>query len=133
MIRTVATGLAAAGLVVGLAACQTGRSASPFAGDLEALGTEPFWNVRIHGERIVLSRLERPQIVLAQSSRAVVGDRATWTGSTDGVAVAVTLQVEACSDGMSDRTWPMSAQVRLGSETLKGCAAPPRNLGDSRP
>ena len=28
-----------------------------------------------------------------------------------------------CSDGMSDRTYPLTAKVEIGDETLTGCAA----------
>ncbi|MDP3175734.1 MAG: hypothetical protein Q8M88_14985, partial [Phenylobacterium sp.] len=52
------------------------------------------------------------------------GDAAAWGASTD--ALQVRLRKTACSDGMSDREYPMSAEVRAGAETLTGCAdAPP--------
>ena len=36
--------------------------------------------------------------------------------------MTVTLYVSECSDGMSDLRYPMTAEVALAGETLRGCA-----------
>ena len=47
-----------------------------------------------------------------------------WRGQTEqGQALSVTLIETACSDGMSDRTYPLTARVEIGAEVLNGCAA----------
>jgi uncharacterized membrane protein len=39
-----------------------------------------------------------------------------------GQAFTVTLRATECSDGMSDRVYPLEAEVQYKGETLKGCA-----------
>ena len=35
----------------------------------------------------------------------------------------MTLIATECSDGMSDRVYPLTARVEIGDDTLTGCAA----------
>lgn len=91
---------------------------------IRALGTEPFWAVDItDGTKFKLSRPDKPDLLAEAPGAAMSPDGATWVakGAT-GEQLTVTLQMGACSDGMSDRTYPMSAEVVLLNETLKGCA-----------
>ena len=39
-------------------------------------------------------------------------------------ALNVVLIATECSDGMSDRTYPLTAKVEIGDDELTGCAAP---------
>ena len=43
-----------------------------------------------------------------------------WIEAADGLN---TLIATECSDGMSDRIYPLTARVVIGEETLQGCAA----------
>jgi Predicted membrane protein len=89
------------------------------------LGTEPFWSVDITETELVYTnpepdseqRAARPEPVLA-------GTTATWTSATTaGVPLVITVIATDCSDGMSDRTYPLVAKVELGTQILNGCAA----------
>jgi uncharacterized membrane protein len=52
------------------------------------------------------------------------GTTATYEATTQtGAVIRLMLAATECSDGMSDRTYPLSAIVRIGDETLTGCAA----------
>jgi len=53
----------------------------------------------------------------------------------EGAAVTITLTPGACSDGMSDRTYPYVATIALGDETLRGCGYTDRQpfTGDAAP
>jgi uncharacterized membrane protein len=54
----------------------------------------------------------------------VQGTTAVYASAAeDGTALVVTLIATECSDGMSDRTYPLTARVELGGQTLNGCAA----------
>jgi uncharacterized membrane protein len=54
----------------------------------------------------------------------VQGTTATWEAETaDGTTLKVTLIATECSDGMSDRTYPLTALVKVGDRDLTGCAA----------
>ncbi|HUH10011.1 MAG TPA: hypothetical protein VLZ73_05630, partial [Brevundimonas sp.] len=52
------------------------------------------------------------------------GTVAVWTTATEAkTPLVVTLMATDCSDGMSDRTYPLTAIVKLGDRLLTGCAA----------
>jgi len=91
---------------------------------LRALGTEPFWAVELTGSEMVYSGVDRPEQRAPQGQPMMQGTMAIWEGTTGaGNALKVTLTATDCSDGMSDRTFPLTAMVEIGDETLMGCAA----------
>ncbi|WP_122468506.1 hypothetical protein [Brevundimonas lutea] len=92
---------------------------------LAVLGTEPFWSVRIRPDGIEYDGVDRPLRRGANPGPMVQGTTAVWaTATEDGQTLVVTLAATPCSDGMSDRAYPLTAQVEVGAETLNGCAAP---------
>lgn len=91
---------------------------------VRALGTEPFWGVDITPTEIKYSGVDRPEQTGPNPGPAVNGTMATWdTQTTQGNRLEITLIATECSDGMSDRTYPLTARVVIGEETLQGCAA----------
>lgn len=91
---------------------------------IRALGTEPFWAVELTGSELVYSGVDRPEQRAPQGQPKLQGTMAIWEGTTGaGNPLSVTLTATDCSDGMSDRTYPLTAMVRIGDETLMGCAA----------
>jgi uncharacterized membrane protein len=101
-----------------------------FAGDLDAKGTEPFWAVQIRKETLVLTRPDHADLTAPHGGPQVADGAAVWNGGVGRAALKVTLRKGECSDGMSDRTYPLTAEVEIGDETLKGCGAP---AGDNPP
>jgi len=83
-----------------------------------ALGTEPFWSVAITPQELVYSGVDRPEARFANPGPRIDGDTAVIAAE----GLAVTLKAATCSDGMSDRTYPLEAEVTAGAEVLKGCA-----------
>lgn len=129
---------AAAPLVLALAACsQPGNEAPPAAKtepralagvDLDqpvrVLGTEPFWAVEITPQGLTYSGVDRPEQKAANPGPVLQGALASWTARTEaGTPLIVTVTATDCSDGMSDRTYPLAARVEINGETLTGCAA----------
>jgi len=93
-------------------------------GAISVLGTEPFWSVGFEGETLTYSGLDRPEQRAARPAPTLTGPIATWTATTDaGNPLVVTLTAGECSDGMSDRIYPLTAQVEISGEVLNGCAA----------
>lgn len=93
-------------------------------GDVSLVGTEPFWGVQFTTGAVSYSGVDRPEQTAARPEPVIQGTVATWTMTTDaGNELVVTLMETECSDGMSDRTYPLTAQVVIGEETLNGCAA----------
>ncbi|MFN3815854.1 COG3650 family protein [Brevundimonas sp.] len=91
---------------------------------LRALGTEPFWAVNIDENGLVYSGVDRPEERAPNVGPEMAGTTAMWSSQTDqGRALSVTLIQTPCSDGMSDRTYPLTARVEIGEEVLNGCAA----------
>lgn len=101
-----------------------GPMVSDFSQPMTARGTEPFWALRIDGTRFTLQRPDQPEVVFEAPGATVIPGRATWEARrADGAVMKVTLYVSECSDGMSDLKYPMTAEVELGAETFRGCAA----------
>ena len=100
---------------------------------IRALGTEPFWSVAITKDAMVYTGVDRDEQRAGSPQPVVQGTTAVYTGATtDGTAMVVTLIATECSDGMSDRVYPLTAKVELGEVSLNGCAASQAFL-DTRP
>lgn len=90
-----------------------------------AVGNEPGWYVEVgrgaaaalhatldYGDR----KVEVPQAV------ALDGDGFGYHGTaTDGSRVVLRIRREACSDGMSDRSYDTSAVLDVGDASYRGC------------
>jgi len=126
--------------VFGLAACdrETAPPASPapapepshvlggvdLGQPVKAVGNEPFWSVMMDGSAMTYGGPDRPEQRAAQPAPQIQGTTAIFTGETPaGKPFVVTLIATECSDGMSDRTYPLVARVKVADETLTGCAA----------
>lgn len=101
--------------------------APPAAADvsrpLNAIGTEPFWSLRIRSDGLTFSAPDQADVTAPASVPAVAGATARWTGTgSDGKPLTVSLAAAACSDGMSDAVHPFTAAVEAGGRSLKGCA-----------
>ena len=91
---------------------------------LRVLGTEPFWAIEITPTGLTYSGVDRPEQKAANPGPALQGTVAVWTTATEArTPLVVTLMATDCSDGMSDRTYPLTAKVEIGGENLTGCAA----------
>lgn len=103
--------------------------ANPAAGGMDisqpitALGTEPFWSLKIVGTTLTLTRPDAPDRIFKAPGAALQPGHATWVAkSDDGAQLTVTLYASECSDGMSDRKYPWNAEVVLYDRALRGCA-----------
>jgi uncharacterized membrane protein len=76
---------------------------------------------------MVLSRPDRPDLRAAPVQQSLYEDSAVIRGRTaQGSVLVLTLSVLPCSDGMSDRTYPLTARMSVGQNEdtrLAGCAA----------
>lgn len=113
----------AALLSLALAGCTPPTPVQPptgFASPMRMVGTEPFWGARIAAEGITLSGADRAERRWAAVDPVVTRAGARWSAP----GAEFTIVREPCSDGMSDRSYPFAAEVAVGGETLRGCAAP---------
>lgn len=89
-----------------------------------AVGTEPFWAVEVRSDGLVYSGADRPEQRAPNPGPVIQGTTAVYASATPtGTALVLTLMDTDCSDGMSDRTYPLTARVEIAGETLNGCAA----------
>lgn len=95
-----------------------------FSGDFNLVGTEPFWGGKIRGDGLTLSRPGQPEVSATNAGVRVEGDVGVWGAGH----LVIRLTPEACSDGMSDRTYSHRAEVTFNGKVLKGCAATPAEL-----
>ncbi len=133
--------LALAALSLGLAACSNPGETPPaeapptpaapvvlggvdLGQPLRAIGTEPFWGIEITPEHLAYTAIDHPGLTVTNPGPTLQGTTAVYAAAgADGATLVVTLIATECSDGMSDRVYPLTARVELGSQTLNGCAA----------
>ena len=116
----------AAALALLAAACApTPRpDAGTFPQALSGLGTEPFWGVRIEGTTVSYTNPQTPTPHSTTVTRREASGRLELAGTLDGRSLRITVAPQACSDGMSDRTYPFTLTLALGEQMLEGCAYP---------
>lgn len=123
--------IAAAGL---LAACQPGGGAGvPDAESQKALdaigtevvhfvGTEPFWSGQVKGGSLTYQTPENQKGVTIGVERFTGLGGFSYSGTLDGSSLDMMVTLGECSDGMSDRTYPLIATLKLAGQTRLGCA-----------
>ena len=99
-----------------------------YGGDFDAVGTEPFWTLKIRDASMVLARPDHPEVATANPGVRADGDQGVWDGTVGERRLVLRLTPGDCSDGMSDRHYGYSAEVWTDGETLRGCAAKAQDL-----
>lgn len=100
---------------------------APFAGiapedTIHFTGTEPFWGGKASGEALTYSTPDNPQGTSIAVKRFAGRGGLSLSGSLDGRQFDLTITTGECSDGMSDRTYPFVATLKIGEENRNGCA-----------
>jgi uncharacterized membrane protein len=96
---------------------------------LRILGTEPFWAITTDDNDVLLERPDAAPQHFTPSGFHVTGNQAELRSTT----LSIVLTPGPCSDGMSDRQYPLTAEVRLDDKVLKGCALPKAEADKARP
>lgn len=94
-----------------------------YSGDFDAVGTEPFWNLKVRADGMTLARPDHPEVATANPGVRADGDQGVWDGTAGERRLVLRLTPGDCSDGMSDRRYGYSAEVWIDGETLRGCAS----------
>ncbi len=119
-----------------LAACQSGTDSGvpgdsadtrPYAGIglsevLKFTGTEPFWGGQVSGTSLTYTTPENPDGQTITVKRFAGRGGLSFSGTLEGQPVDMAVTPGECSDGMSDRTYPLVVTLRLRGETRNGCA-----------
>jgi uncharacterized membrane protein len=96
---------------------------------LVCLGNEPFWNLEVGRATAKYSAPDATVVLVPSNARHAAGMpgdnfRVYELRRADGkgvVTLVVTRPKEACSDGMSDRTYAYHAVVILAEDVRAGC------------
>ncbi|KWV92394.1 COG3650 family protein [Erythrobacter sp. YT30] len=89
---------------------------------ITAVGTEPFWSIEITRDQAFFSSPEQMDGIAFEVSRFAGNNGLGFSGEMQGEKLNLTITPGQCSDGMSDRTFPYTATLLLGDDTLEGCA-----------
>lgn len=84
-------------------------------------GTEPFWGAKISGETVLYTTPPNLDGTMGDVTRFAGNGGLSYSGTLGDTAFHAMVTPGECSDGMSDRTYPFTATVRLGEELLTGC------------
>lgn len=88
-----------------------------------AVGTEPFWGARIEGRCVTYSHPEDQSgtRVWARYTKGQGGE--AWEGALGGKPFELRIRpARGCSDGMSDKRYPLAVDLTVNGEQRKGCA-----------
>lgn len=88
---------------------------------LRFTGTEPFWGGEVSGGSLLYSTPENPTGTQIAVSRFAGNNGLSFSGALGGQGFDMAVTQAACSDGMSDRTYPFIVSLRLGGEVRQGC------------
>lgn len=98
--------------------------------EFRAMGTEPFWSISVTKTQLTLSTPDNQEGVTVPVVRQDGAENALFTATIAGQELQLLVTPGACSDGMSDKTYPWTVERTLGEDSVDGCAEPP--LADSK-
>jgi len=104
--------------------CDT-QDGEPVTYKLKAIGTEPFWAAEVQGRCVTYKTPEDQQGTRVWTHVDTGPQGSAWNGALRGKQFQLYVRPGApagCSDGMSDKAYPMDAVLRVDGETRKGCA-----------
>lgn len=89
---------------------------------VEFTGTEPFWSGAARGGELTYRTPEEPDGTSIAAERFAGRGGVSWTGTWQGQPFRLAITEGACSDRMSDRTYPFTATLEVLGELREGCA-----------
>ncbi|MDC7684350.1 hypothetical protein PQU92_13765 [Asticcacaulis sp. BYS171W] len=101
---------------------------------LSVIGTEPFWGLTLKEDDMILVRPGQEDVVFPRHMFEVNKDKdGAQRAELISNEISLTLIAQKCSDGMSGRTYPLTAEANIGDEILKGCALPTASMEKPKP
>ena len=89
---------------------------------LRFTGTEPFWGGEVSGTTLTYSTPENQDGTEIEVERFAGRGGIAFSGTLEGAAFEMMVTPLACSDGMSDRTYPFTVTLGIGEDKRNGCA-----------
>jgi uncharacterized membrane protein len=92
---------------------------------IRAVGTEPFWSARIEGRCVLYSHPEDQKGTRIWTRFEPLAGGGTWSGALGGRQFELKASPRpGCSDGMSDKKYPLAVDLIVAGERRSGCAEP---------
>ena len=119
--------------VLALAACHSdtenlpgGEGREPYSGLAEGellrfTGTEPFWGGEVSGGTLIYTTPEDQEGQAIEVGRFAGRGGLSFSGTLDDAPFILAVTELACSDGMSDRTYPFTVTVQVRGSMRSGC------------
>ncbi|WP_435416953.1 hypothetical protein WAB17_08620 [Parerythrobacter aurantius] len=85
-------------------------------------GTEPFWGGTVDGETFLYTTPESMDGTAIAVARFTGQGGLGFSGTLGGQRLDLLITQGECSDGMSDRTYPFVATLKIGEDVRQGCA-----------
>ena len=90
---------------------------------IKAIGTEPFWGARIDGRCVTYMTPEDQKGTRIWTQFSGSREQGVWTGFfANRRFILRTRPASGCSDGMSDRRYPLAVTLTVAGEQRTGCA-----------
>ena len=86
------------------------------------VGTEPFWGGKVGGGQLTYSTPENHDGETIAVRRFAGNNGLGFSGTLERGPFDLTITPGTCSDGMSDRSYPYTATLKLADEQRNGCA-----------
>lgn len=86
-----------------------------------ASGNEPFWNVSVTAQGLVLERPGEPPLALPYLEEQLPEGRLYFSSDADGQRLSLWLAPQRCHDDMSGALRHLSAELRLNDQRFTGC------------
>lgn len=84
-------------------------------------GTEPFWGGEAAGSELTYTTPDNSAGDLITVERFAGNSGLGLSGELGGQAFDMTVTPGECTDGMSDRTYPLTVTLSLGDDIREGC------------
>ncbi len=94
-----------------------------YSGDFDAVGTEPFWAIKVRADSTTLTRPDHPEVTTANTGVRIDGEQGVFDATAGETRLVLRLTPGDCTDGMSNRHYGYQAEVWIDRETLRGCAS----------
>lgn len=90
-----------------------------------AIGTEPFWGARIEGRCVHYSHIDDQKGTRVWTRYTQAGESESWSGAFNGKLFELSIRKDpGCSDGMSEKRYPLLVELQVLGALHRGCAEP---------
>jgi uncharacterized membrane protein len=99
-----------------------GCRANPAAFAFRANGNEPSWRIEVRESGLSFAAPGQDAMVFPSIVREDSDNGTRISASSAGADIELIVSAERCTDSMSGSIYPLTAEVRFGESTFRGCA-----------